>query len=104
MSMTPSRRTIDAMTLDGAANDGRLLVVRCNLCRKTDTYMTKDLVEVFGGNAHPYRVFSRCRHCGKSEWVRSHLRLSNHDDVGHLRVRRPAGVIETQLWEEQWFG
>jgi hypothetical protein len=104
MSMTPSRRTIDAMTLDGAAIDGRLLVVRCSLCRTSDTYMAADLIDVFGGSAHPYRVFSRCRHCGKPEWVRYYLRLPNHDDVGHLRVRRPAGVLKTQLWEDQWFG
>lgn len=104
MSMTPSRRTIESMTLEGASTDRRLLVVRCNLCRKADTYMTSDLVQVFGGMAHPYRVISACRHCGKSEWLRCYLRLPNHDDIGHLRVRRPAGVQRIQLWEDGWFG
>lgn len=104
MSMSPSRRTIDNMTLAGAAADDRLLVLRCAYCRKSDTYRTVDLVSVYGPDAHPYGLFHSCRHCGKSEWLSAFLRLPTFDDVGHLKIRRPAGVQTIQLWEDGWFG
>jgi hypothetical protein len=104
MSMTPSRRTIDNMTLEAAAADDRLLVVRCSYCRNGDTYRTADLVPVYGPTAHPYGLFHACRHCGRTEWLRPFLRLPTDGDVGQLRIRRPAGVQTILLWEEGWFG
>ena len=104
MSMTPSRRMIERVTLADVAIDNRLFIIRCALCRKADAYMATDLVTVYDPQTPAYGLFSTCRHCGKSEWVSVDIRLPMLDDVGHLRIRRPAGQRVEQLWEDAWYG
>lgn len=65
MSMTPSRRTVEAMTLGGMAIDNRTMIVRCNVCLRTRTFLTADLVKVYGANASPHRLFTTCSKCGR---------------------------------------
>lgn len=65
MSMTPSRRTIEAMTLGGMAIDNRTLIVRCNSCWRTRTFLAADLAKVYGDSASPHRLFTTCSKCGR---------------------------------------
>ncbi len=104
MSMNPSRARLDSMTLADMAVDNRIYVVRCNYCRKGDNYLARDLADLYGATRSAWGIFHTCRHCGRSEWLRVQHRLPTYDDVGHLRVRRPAGVRTIQLWEDGWFG
>ncbi len=64
MSMTPSRRTIEAMTLGGMAVDNRTLIVRCYGCRLTRVFLTADLAKVYGEDHSPHTLFTRCSKCG----------------------------------------
>lgn len=64
MSMTPSRRTIEAMTLGGMATDNRTLIVRCNMCRRTRVFLTVDLVKVYGEAKSPHAILTKCSKCG----------------------------------------
>lgn len=89
MSMTPSRRTVESVTLDDLAADNRLMVVRCNLCRITENYLAADLAKVMGGRQTAFNAFSRCPHCGKGQWLRVDIRLPTFLDDGKLRIRRP---------------
>lgn len=92
------------MTLDDMAVDNRIYVVRCSYCRKGDNYLATDLVALWGGKTSASGLFHSCRHCGRHGWLRVSTRLPTDGDIGHLRVRRPAGVREVQLWTEAWFG
>lgn len=95
MSMTPSRRVVESLTVDDLAVDGRLLVVRCNLCRRTTYFLASDLVAYYGGQHLVGSLFHRCSRCGKSEWMAVNHRLPDLDDDGALTIRRPR-----QVW--QW--
>lgn len=89
MSMTPSRATLDRLTIGDLAVDHRLVVVRCSLCRKTETYLASDLVDVMGADAKAYGAIQVCPHCGKQQWLHVGFRLPTYFDEGKLRVRRP---------------
>ncbi len=95
MSMTPSRRVVESLTLDDLAVDGRLVVVRCNLCRRTTYFLASDLVRYYGGSTLFASLFSRCSKCGKSEYMSVSHRFPDLDDDGALTIRRPR-----QVW--QW--
>ncbi len=69
MSMTPSRRTIEAMTLGGLASDNRTMIVRCPPCRQTRVFLSVDLVQVYGAGRSPHGLFSSCSKCGGHLWT-----------------------------------
>lgn len=104
MSMTPSRRQVESILLRHAAADGRIFVIRCSLCRTIEHYMAVDLVGIFGADVPVVHMFERCRHCGKGDHQNVSTRFPTSDDVGHLKVRRPAGVRTIQLWHDVWYG
>lgn len=95
MSMTPSRRAVESLTINDLAVDGRLLVVRCNLCRRTTYFLASDLANYYGGKTLLGSMFHRCSKCGKSEYLGVSHRLPDLDDDGALTIRRPR-----QIW--QW--
>lgn len=64
MSMTPSRRAIEAMTLGGMAIDNRTLIVNCRPCRRMRTFLAADLAKVYGENHSPHTLFKVCSRCG----------------------------------------
>jgi hypothetical protein len=103
MSMTPSRRQIEAYKLRHAAEEGRLVVYHCRRCRTEIVFMATDLVKVWNPDASillpPAGGCHRCHGVIKVE-----VRLPTSADVGTLRVRRPAGVRTTQLWKWGWYG
>lgn len=100
MSMTPSRRAIERVTLGDLAADNRLFVVRCHLCQKTENYLASDLATVMGAHRPAHTMFGHCPHCGKSEWVNVRVRLPDFDDIGRLRIRRPKSKRVVWSWED----
>lgn len=104
MSMTPSRRQTEALQLKHVAADGRVFVVRCSLCRTIEHYLATDLLWVYDENTPVVSMMENCRHCGKSAYQYVSTRLPTSDDVGHLLLRRPAGVQTIQLWTNAWYG
>jgi hypothetical protein len=95
MSMTPSRRVVESLTIADLAADGRLLVVRCNFCRRTTYFLASDLVAYFGGQTLLSGLFQRCSTCGKPDFMHRGHRFPDLDDDGTLTIRRPK-----QVW--QW--
>lgn len=100
MSMTPSRRTIKNITLGDLAADDRLMVVRCNLCRRTSYFLASDLMRVYGAKAKMHGVFEQCSKCGRFHYLHVGTRLPNADDIGKLKVRRPKLVHVQWSWRE----
>lgn len=103
MSMTPSRRQLERVTLADIAADNRLFVVQCNLCRRRRAYLASDLVTHYDPTTPAYSMFRWCSSCGKGEWVHVDIRLPTAEDVGRLLVRRPKQKMVT-VWEDGWYG
>lgn len=100
MSMTPSRRVVESLTIDDIAIDGRLFVVRCNLCRRTTYFLASDLAAYYGGKTLISSLFNTCSMCGKSEYMHVGHRLSDLDDDGTLTIRRPRQIWQ---WRDETF-
>ncbi|OAM75221.1 hypothetical protein A3840_14845 [Devosia elaeis] len=96
MSMTPSRRAIEAMTLGGMALDNRALVVRCYSCRRTRRFLAADLARVYGENQSPHTLFRRCSKCGDGLYVG--FGFPQRGDT----IRRPESVTKWQWRDEVW--
>ena len=95
MSMTPSRRQVESLTIADIAIDGRIFVVRCNLCRRTTYFLASDLALYYGEKTLIHDLFHRCSRCGKFEYMHVSYRAPDFDDDGALTIRRPR-----QIW--QW--
>lgn len=89
MGMTPSRKTVEKITLGDLAADNRLIVVRCNHCRRTSHFLASDLVTVYGATAKMHGVFHSCSRCNRSDFLYVGTRLPDAADEGVLKVRRP---------------
>lgn len=98
MSMTPSRRKVEAMTLGGMALDNRTLVVRCYRCRKTSIFLTADLAKVYGEGQSPHTLFERCSKCGSR--LRVDFSFPHRGDV----IRRPVPTTKWTWRDEAWEG
>jgi hypothetical protein len=96
--MTPSRRVVESLTLQDLAVDGRLLVVRCNLCRRTTYFLASDLVTYYGPQQLLNSLFQRCSTCGKSEYMHVGHRFPDLDDDGALTIRRPKHIWQ---WKDE---
>ena len=91
-------------TLKDAAEACQLIVVRCNLCRRTVHYLASDLVEVFGGEVEARRPPISCSKCKSDDYIRCKPRLPEIGDYGSLVVRRPVGVKMTRIWKDVKLG
>lgn len=98
MSMTPSRRTLEAMTLGGMAADNRTLTVRCYHCRRTSTFLAADLVKVYGENQSPHTLFRTCSKCGSG--VRVGFGFPRTGEI----IRRPVVATRWQWKDERYEG
>lgn len=89
MSMTPSRRVLESLTIADIAIDGKIFVVRCNLCRRTTYFLASDLAKFYGDQYLIKDLFHRCSQCGKHEYMHVSHRFPDYDDDGALTIRRP---------------
>lgn len=103
MSMTPSRHRIEAYKLRHAAEEGRLIIFRCAYCRRSTAFLAKDVVTIWDPEMSVLIAPSGCGHCDKNGYMSVDVRSPGSDDVGHLRVRRPAGTRTIQLWRDEWY-
>ena len=84
--------------LRDAAAEGQLVIVRCNLCRRTATYLATDLVALLDPARDALRPPFRCSKCGNEQFIRVSVRVPYAGDWGHLQVRRPGPVRVIQTW------
>ena len=99
MSMTPSRRTLEKVTLADIAVDSRHVVVKCNLCRRTRAYLATDLVKVYPPTTPAYGMFSWCGRCGRGDYVVMSIRFLAPDE--RVMLRRPVVKWVDELWGKQ---
>lgn len=92
-------------TLKKAAEDNRLLIVRCYLCRRPAVrYLASDLLAFCDPNGWADAPPFPCSKCGTAEYVKVKLHLVNLGDYGHLTVRRPGPVRRIQTWRNVKLG
>ena len=99
MSMTPSRRRVEAYRLKHAAEEGRVIIYRCNACKQETPFLASDVVEIWGPEMQVYQPPASCGQCGVSGRMAVRFYMPTSLDRGVLRLRRPAGQRIVQLWE-----
>lgn len=104
MSMTPSRRQIEAYKLRHAADEGRLIIYRCAYCRRSTAFLASDVVSLWDPEMSVLIAPGGCGSCKKIGYMSVEVRSPGSDDVGHLLLRRPNGVRTVQLWKDEWYG
>jgi hypothetical protein len=97
MSMTPSRRRLDAVRLKHLAEEGWVLIYRCAHCRRETAFLATDVVSIWGPDMRAYEPPEPCGVCGGPVSVRHHFPTDL--DRGKLRLRRPAGMRQLWKWE-----
>jgi hypothetical protein len=91
-------------TLEKAAKDGMIVVVRCTLCRRIVRFLATDLLEMINPLRDAYLPPYPCSICGKGEYLHVTVHMPSAGDYGHLVVRRPAGVRRVQMWKSVKLG
>ncbi|SOE08895.1 hypothetical protein SAMN05877838_0627 [Hoeflea halophila] len=85
-------------TLQDAANDDQIIVVRCGLCRRLINYLATDLVQVL----NPHRPVDAppfaCSRCGKADYMSVQVKTPSIGDYGHLVIRRLLGIRSVSEW------
>jgi hypothetical protein len=81
-----------------AAEQNQLVIVRCNLCRRSITYLATDLVTLLPPDRLALEVPFTCSKCGTTEFMRVKLTSPFPGDWGNLVIRRPGPVRMIQSW------
>ncbi|UYN98340.1 MAG: hypothetical protein KIT02_10215 [Devosia sp.] len=99
MSMTPSRRRIEAYRLKHAAEEGRVIIYTCRACRNETAFLATDVVDIWGPDMMVYEPPSRCGRCKCSGYMSVRFHIPTRFDIGALRLRRPNGVRRLWKWD-----
>ncbi|VVT15993.1 conserved hypothetical protein [Hoeflea sp. EC-HK425] len=85
-------------TLQDAAEDGQIISVRCNLCRRLTNYLATDLVEVLNPSRPVDVPPFGCSRCGTADYIDVCVKTPSTGDYGHLIIRRLLGVRTVSEW------
>ena len=100
----PSRYPGTIHTLGEAARQNQLIVLKCNLCRRSATYLASDLAKVLAPENDALLPPFACSRCGTTQYMRVSVRPPEAGDWGNLVVRRPGPIIRTQTWRSVRLG
>lgn len=102
MTMTPSRRQLDAYRLKHAAEEGRVIIYRCGCCKRETALLAKDMLGIWDAEMKVYEPPTRCGFCKASGRMSVRVHIPTRFDYGTLRLRRPTG--RGQLWKWEMYG
>jgi len=98
IAMPPIRIGV-SLWLDAAAEQGQLITCNCRGCRRVVRYLAADLLPILGpGHRIMLDPPFPCGKCGHADAIEIKLSVPVAGDYGHLDVRRPAGIRQTQTW------
>lgn len=103
MPKTPSTGFWHQPRLWNCANAGMLVVCTCRRCQRQVNYLAADLVGIYGDLRLIGEIWRRCPRCGSESHWSEQARYTTADDVGHVRVRRPAGFRQVRQWRDEWY-
>ncbi|WP_417415858.1 hypothetical protein [Hoeflea sp.] len=93
-----------ARTLQDAANDQQIIIVRCDHCRRLVNYLATDLVQVLNPSRPVYAPPFACSKCGTANYMIVHVKTPSLADHGHLVIRRLLGVKSVWEWGNRALG
>jgi len=85
-------------TLQNAADDGQIIAVRCNLCRRLINYLAIDLIEILNPSRPVDAPPFACSRCGTAAYMDVRVKTPSTGDYGHLIIRRLLGVRRVSEW------
>jgi hypothetical protein len=91
-------------TLQDAADDGQIIAVRCNLCRRLINYLATDLVEVLNPSRPVDAPPFACSRCGTASYMDVLVKTPSVADYGHLIIRRLLGMRSVSEWGNRALG
>lgn len=91
-------------TLQDAADDGQIIAVRCNLCRRLINYLAADLVEVLNPSRPVDAPPFACSRCGTASYIDVRVKTPSTGDYGNLIIRRLLGVRSVSEWGNRPLG
>lgn len=103
MSMTPSRRALEAVRLKHLVEDSRALVYCCRACKRESIFLAADVVDIWGPEIQVYTPPHRCGHCRVTGRMTVRFISVSDYDRGKLMLRRPAGTRLVQLWKNEFY-
>ena len=82
-----------------------LIVCTCRSCQRVVTYLAADLLTVLPKSEMRLvgELWGKCPRCGSVEFWSERERYAVGDDVGRLRIRRPAGYRQVRQWRDEWY-
>lgn len=91
-------------TLQHAANDGQIIVVRCGLCRRMVNYLASDLVQVLNPRRPVDAPPFACSKCGTADYMTVKIKTPSAGDYGYLTLRRLLGIRSVSEWGNRPLG
>lgn len=91
-------------TLQDAAGDGQIIVVRCGLCRRMINYLATDLVQVLNPRRPVDAAPFACSKCGTADYMSVKVKTPSTGDYGHLTIRRLLGIRSVSEWGNRPLG
>lgn len=91
-------------TLGDAARDGHLMLIRCNLCRRSTYFHASDLVKVVDPRHPLHRPPFPCSRCKTAEYLRMTPHSPRAGDFGRLPVRVLDKVVQVHKWRDTKLG
>jgi hypothetical protein len=86
-------------SLGQAADDGRVIIVKCTVCRKVVHFLASDLLEVLGDPNRPaLDPPFKCSRCNQADYMRMDIRSLTPGDIGLLTVRRLGKPFIVRKW------
>ncbi|SOE19038.1 hypothetical protein SAMN05877838_3988 [Hoeflea halophila] len=91
-------------TLQDAADDAQIIVLRCGLCRRLINYLATDLVQVLNPSRPVDAPPFACSRCGTGDYMSARVKTPSMADYGHLTIRRLLGIRSVSKWGNRQLG
>lgn len=96
----PSANPFKNRRMRDAAQDGMLITIRCNGCRRMTHFWAADLYQVLGDHQLHVPPWP-CSRCRSTEGIDVTWSIPGADKLNGLTVRRPVRKIEKWLWRDE---
>lgn len=91
-------------TLQDAADDAQIIVVRCGLCRRSINYLATDLVQVLNPSRPVDAPPFACSRCGTADYMSVRVKTPSLADYGQLTIRRHLDIRSVSEWGNRPLG
>lgn len=87
-----------------AAHDGQIITYKCNLCRRSRSFLASDLVKILPADTPVDSRPFKCSQCGLKDYIQVNISLPDIQDYGNLIIRRLVGIRAVPTWKDKKLG